>query len=290
MKKAPCLVFALALASCTAEHPNVGENSLGITTLETTRSTVAGEPVFELRGFDADGNQVGSMRHRVGALADSELPGTEMTWTVQGVTDTMTTTSTTIEQTRVLQDKLVEFARISEVKHTIKAELGIQVVAGDRDADIPYTSHVDSCSTGEERSGGTGAPYAKACCRTKWDLNTAYVTFRRESDMKVADRFFGGGATKRCQMANGSTACAGDNNTHGLPRCDYGPCASQNPQMHTGPYVINDTFDGVCAWSATGPDWNGGGLWGSCGYTSCNNGTPVTGGAGQGTFDSPTPW
>jgi len=290
MRKGLCLAFALALASCAAERPTVGENSLGITTLETSRSTQNGDPVFEVRGLDADGNQVAVMRHRVGAIADSDLPGTEITWTVQGVTDTMTTTTTTIEQTRVLQDKLIEFARIPELAKTVKTELGFDVIAGDATGDVAYTSHVDSCSTGELRNGPTGAPYAKACCRTKWDLSTAYVTFRRESDSKVSDRFFGGGSTKKCQMSNGDTNCAGQGNTQGLPVCTYGPCASQNPQMHTGPYVINDTFDGVCAWSATGPDWNGGGLWGSCGNTSCNHGTPTTGGAGLGSFSSPTPW
>jgi len=293
MKLTSCL-FACIGFSCVGSDgvervtTSVGTNSLNITSITTSRSVENGEPVFEVHALDANGHEVATMRRRKGVISDlprvpnadfDDTRGTEITVDVNGEHERIITRQEEIAQPLRMNHKSVEeFVLLPEVTAATRGA-GLTFVGHPHDVGSitgERATYADSCSSGELRANGV---YGKDCCRDKWGGATAYVEFINEGNHTVSDRFFGGGNTLICRTSSGSSNCSGT-------ACTYGPCGSQPASFH-GPYSSpqiygGDLGDGNYCWAHNGaPNSNFGGIWGSCGYSGCINGTPTTGGSGS---------
>jgi len=279
------------LTSCTADKPvTVSSNELGITSLDVDRSEIAtnGDRVLEVRGLDADGVAVATMRYRIGYVDSLTARGTEIEWITAGKNDRMTTRTIAPRETRV-QGPQRMFGALPEMRALADRELGLRLDVAGVQGEVPYVnSWIDTCASENLRDDG---PFGKGCCREVWDGNAAWVTFRNEGNGTVSNRFFGGGQNNwhTCGMYDGSVACAGPNNSLDLPVCDFGPCGAANPQIYTASAVHRYQWldnGPYCGWDDSPPDWNPDGVSGSCPYRTCDYGTPVTGGDGHGYWDA----
>lgn len=193
--------------------------------------------------------------------------GTEITINVES-TDPARTISrqTALAEMRTPFDSKVEaFLRLPEVAASLAREVGLTYApVGAPATEQPLSTF--TCNGGDLRP----SPAAWHCCE---DSRTT-MFIRGDGTGRLADRGFKNGW--RCKTSTGGT-CSGT-------ACIYGPCGGTTASINSPPpgtsFHIRDNA-GWCFAATSGSDGPYGNPGGTCGYTGCLNGTPVTGGAGS---------
>ena len=213
------------LASCTPATDSIevtAANELGVTAIAVDHFTEGDARVFELRGFDAAGEQRALVRLRTGAIADAaawfpvgddgDLTGSEITTSIGDVNARYVTRETALFDLEASDPTSQQFLALDAVASTLQREANIVVPP------LP---------TGNE------APYVQGPCRS-FDLLTSPVAGQCCYAFAAPPSLIGGGtefynaATNKivrrkinkygygCRASDGQSACAGVN-------CYYGP-------------------------------------------------------------------
>ena len=277
--------WLLAVASCTSGGDHsiaVGQNSLGITTLQVDRYGQAGESIIEVRGEDASGRDVVTYRSRYGympelpALPDTTIDthrGKEITISVAGA-EPLHVTNRSPDVTdlapEMMSPSATAFLRLPEVAKLLAHDITLVTAS----SEVPYGTGPCGPSNMRNNVGANG------CCQWNSGVSNYYTMHIPSNNLSMASYRVFNADIGECRTSTGGL-CTGTG-------CTYGPCGAKNPSLYSpGAYAKVISNGTSCSWyAATGPGQSTyGNTSGSCGYTGCNNGTPVTGGAGTGWWE-----
>ena len=215
-------VLLIALAGCTTDTGTsvepVGPNALGVTRIETSRTALGDNRVFELIGLDERAAVVGSVRLETGDIAHMSATapgddniGSEIVFSVAGVETRVLTRETELFELGVDDTRTQEFVSIPAIASTLAEDAHLIVaqpaaLAGEE----PFTTQTCpvnymltsptafQCCYGNY-SGGTQTRFVKA-------ISGGYQVVQRKRNP------YGTG----CKASDGLGACSGT-------ACFYGP-------------------------------------------------------------------
>jgi hypothetical protein len=257
--------FGVLLVGCvspTDTRVAAEPNTLGVVSIETSRSVEQDDRTFELRGLDANGHEVGSVRLRVGTVAglpgvvrNDDHEGSEIVMSVAGRdTRTLTREMVLFELPAAPDIGTQTFLEIPTVARLLAKDANIIVakpqVGGPEIAFTPA-----NCPTGQILT----SPEAYQCCydgtQTLFTMTAAgayppsWPGYNAQTLVKRTLNPHGTG----CKASDGVSGCNGS-------ACYYGPLgyakAVQTVPGNFPNYYWNVLNDGACFADFVTSSWN----------------------------------
>ena len=234
-------VLSILLVVGCVDEPTTGlsANDLGIATLQSSQALEEGNRIYTLRGLDADGAEIASVRLKSGWIAEaSELPPAELD--VATVIDLSAVDSRLRVLTREtghinidaghLEPAIARFLALPEVSETLgrEANLFVTVAAGE----TAYTDSYYAGTCGADQL--LTSPIARICCSDTTFHNSATMNdasktlFALDNEVvSLRTRNMGtfGQLGPSCVAADGHSACSG-------AACYFGPFGYAKPVLY----------------------------------------------------------
>lgn len=240
MKRQLCML--LCVVGCQ-DPATVGDNELGIVTLDVDHQTSQGDRMLVVRGFDAVGAEIATATLRTGTvmyggdLAAEPHDGTELVVTVDGASSSFVSPDRAPHAIfDPLAPSVASFVALPAVAAALVDEAGITFAPPHHTGEIALSGTQCSGNRFPTKNGNSSS-----CCQ-----DNPY-SFHINGNNDVANRYTYVPAWPSipvCRKSDGTTGCTGSG-------CLYGPCGSAIATVGNtghGKVFHPTTGDSVCGW------------------------------------------
>ena len=216
------ILFAI---SCAADDPSqridVGDNELGVTSIEIKKLDQGDDHIVEVRGLDAGGNEVARVKRRIGMIAD--FPGGELGSEVTLTRGSVEQRIISLELDRLILEPrdpgmrdFLELAAPQLAQANIEA--AAKPVGGDHDASYTTTQ----CSGWQLLSNQS----SRECCwqASPGQAHTVFHNSIKINDAEAIVTRYRNPYGTACKASDGVSSCLGTN-------CYYGPFGFNTPSI-----------------------------------------------------------